>query len=183
MRSSDLVAALVAMPERPWGECNHGKALTQNGLARKLRGFKITPKMVGPREKRVSGYDPQSFADAFNRYLPLRSTSHPHTTNEINGLDEKPTSHQKNGCEVEKRSNSLNLKEVCGCEVERPPQKGGRENGDAGEDQSLAAQGLAAAKRGHDWLSAFWAELTPDERKAVGGQDALMAWKIIAARH
>ena len=72
---------------------------------------------------------------------------------------------------------------MCGCEVERPPQKGGRENGDAGEDQSLAAQGLAAAKRGHDWLSAFCAELTPDERKAVGGQDALMAWKIIAARH
>ena len=52
-----------------------------------------------------------------------------------------------------------------------------------GETQPLVAQGLAAAKRGHDWLSAFWAELTPDEQKAVGGQDALMAWKIIAARH
>jgi hypothetical protein len=50
-----------------------------------------------------------------------------------------------------------------------------------GEAQSLAAQGLAAAKRGHDWLSAFWAELTPDEREAVGGQDALVGWKIIAA--
>jgi hypothetical protein len=53
---------------------------------------------------------------------------------------------------------------------------------DAGEVQSLADQGLAAAKRGHDWLSAFWAELSPDERKAVGGQDALARWKIIAAR-
>jgi uncharacterized protein DUF3631 len=95
MRSADLVAALVAMPERPWGECNHGKALTQNGLARKLRG---TPKMVGPREKRVSGYDPQSFADAFNRYLPSSSTSHPHNIHDINWLDEKPISHQKNGC-------------------------------------------------------------------------------------
>jgi hypothetical protein len=40
----------------------------------------------------------------------------------------------------------------------------------------------AAAERGHDWLSAFWAELTPDEREAVGGQDALAARKIIAAR-
>jgi Protein of unknown function (DUF3631) len=183
MRSSDLVAALVAMPERPWGECNHGKALTQNGLARKLRGFKITPKMVGPREKRVSGYDPQSFADAFNRYLPLRSTSHPNTTNEINGLGERPTSHQENGCEFENRSNSLNLKEVCGCEVERSPLKGERENGDAGEAQSLAAQGLAAAKRGRDWLSAFWAELTPEERAAVGGQDTLMAHEYDRERH
>ena len=53
---------------------------------------------------------------------------------------------------------------------------------DDGETQPLADQGLAAAKRGHDWLSAFWAELTPDERRAVGGQDALARWKIIAAR-
>jgi hypothetical protein len=48
------------------------------------------------------------------------------------------------------------------------------------EAQGLAAQGLEAAKRGHDWLRAFWAELTPDEREAVGGQDALAGWKIIA---
>ncbi len=89
MRSADLVAALVAMPERPWGECNHGKALTQNGLARKLRGFKITPKMVGPREKRVSGYDTQSFADAFNRYLP---PVQPHT----HTLPMKSTAYTKN---------------------------------------------------------------------------------------
>ena len=33
--SADLVGALAAMTERPWGECNHGKALTQNQLARK----------------------------------------------------------------------------------------------------------------------------------------------------
>jgi hypothetical protein len=56
------------------------------------------------------------------------------------------------------------------------------ESGAAEAAQSLAAQGLAAAKRGHDRLSAFWAELSPDERKAVGGQDALARWKIIAAR-
>jgi hypothetical protein len=47
---------------------------------------------------------------------------------------------------------------------------------------TLTKQGLDAAKRGHDRLSAFWAELTPDERLAVGGQDALMLWKMIAAR-
>jgi Protein of unknown function (DUF3631) len=36
--SFDLVAALVAMADKPWGECNHGKPLTQNGLARQLYG-------------------------------------------------------------------------------------------------------------------------------------------------
>jgi hypothetical protein len=46
-------------------------------------------------------------------------------------------------------------------------------NGDAVEAQSLADQGLAAAKRGHAWLSAFWAELTPDERKAAGRLNGL----------
>ena len=46
------------------------------------------------------------------------------------------------------------------------PPNGEREgNGDAVEAQRLAAQGLEAAKRGHDWLRAFWAELTPDERE------------------
>lgn len=33
MPSADLTAALVAMANKPWGECNHGKPLTQNGLA------------------------------------------------------------------------------------------------------------------------------------------------------
>jgi hypothetical protein len=80
MRSSDLVAALVAMPERPWGECNHGKALTQNGLARRLKPFKVWTKDVGPEAKRNKGYLRESFADAFNRYLPPSSTAHPHTT-------------------------------------------------------------------------------------------------------
>ena len=78
---------------------------------------------------------------------------------------------------MKNRSNSLNLNGLRGC-ADDPLLTGEREgNGDAVE-----AQGLAAAKRGHDWLRAFWAELTPDEREAVGGQDALAGWKIIAAR-
>jgi hypothetical protein len=34
--SERLVSALVAMSDKGWNECNHGKPLTQNGLARKL---------------------------------------------------------------------------------------------------------------------------------------------------
>ena len=41
--SAELVCRLVAMEDRPWGECNRGKALTQNELARRLKAFGIRP--------------------------------------------------------------------------------------------------------------------------------------------
>jgi putative DNA primase/helicase len=50
MTSADLVAELVAMADRPWCECNHGKALTQNQLARRLKPFGIGPKTVRPAQ-------------------------------------------------------------------------------------------------------------------------------------
>jgi len=46
MRSADLVTELVAMADRPWGECNHGKAITANGLARRLKPFGIRTRDV-----------------------------------------------------------------------------------------------------------------------------------------
>jgi Protein of unknown function (DUF3631) len=176
-----LVSVLVAMHDRPWGECNHGRALTQNLLARKLKPFGIFTKRIGPKRDRARGYDLESFNDAFSRYTPF-ATVHPDTTNEVNDLDENQSVHHDSGWTVANQPDLLNLNGVSGW-TDETPLNGEREgNGDAGEAQGLAAQGLAAAKRGHDWLSAFWAELTPEERKAVGGQDALMAWKIIAAR-
>lgn len=51
-----------------------------------------------------------------------------------------------------------------------------------GATPTLAEQGLEAANRGHDRLSAFWAELTQGERESVGGLDTLLGWKFIAAR-
>jgi hypothetical protein len=53
--------------------------------------------------------------------------------------------------------------------TQSPPEKAWSPGygGGLAEAQSLAFQGLATAKRGHDCLSAFWAELTPDERKAA----------------
>jgi putative DNA primase/helicase len=68
--SADLVAALVAMADRPWGECNHRKALTQNTLARRLKPYGIQSKDVGPEHGRLKGYLLESFFDAFSRYLP-----------------------------------------------------------------------------------------------------------------
>ena len=115
MRSAELVAALVALPERPWEECNHGKPLTQNGLARHLKKFDIFTKDVGPKADRVKGYTLESFADAFNRYIPLDLSAHPRTTNENNDLDEKQIAHQDYGCADENDTNPLYLNEVRGC--------------------------------------------------------------------
>jgi putative DNA primase/helicase len=123
MSSADLVAALVAMADKPWGECNRGRPLTQNGLARRLKGFGISPKHVGPKNSRINGYELIAFKDAFSRYLPNPpfQSSHLHTNNIINDLDENQSSHQKIGCEVLNSSNLLNLKEMSGCEEPRDP--------------------------------------------------------------
>jgi Protein of unknown function (DUF3631) len=131
MSSADLVAALVAIADKPWGECNHGKALTQNGLARRLKDFGIKPKHVGPKINRVNGYEVKAFKDAFSRYLsnPPFPSSHPHTTNEINVLCENQTSHQKIGCEDENYANLLKSKKVYRCEVENPENSARDENG------------------------------------------------------
>jgi hypothetical protein len=76
------------MPERPWGECNHGKALTQNGLARRLKPFKVRTEDVGPEANRNKGYLRRSFDDTFSRYIPGFQSAQPRSTNKPNDLDE-----------------------------------------------------------------------------------------------
>jgi putative DNA primase/helicase len=81
--SADLVAALVAMPERSWGECNRGKPLTQNGLARRLKAFKIASGDVhiydGQSRRSIKGYAVKSLREAFARYIPPIQARHPAT--------------------------------------------------------------------------------------------------------
>jgi hypothetical protein len=114
LSSADLVADLVAMADRPWPECNHGKALTQNLLARWLKPYGIRSKDVGSKHARVKGYARESFEDVFNRYLPGLATAHPRTGNENNNLDEKQTAHQKNECAVGDSPNPLETNKVRG---------------------------------------------------------------------
>jgi hypothetical protein len=67
----DLIAALVADPEKAWATHNNGKPLTPRQLAKHLSTY-------GPRSKTVrqpdgttpKGYDVSQFEDAFKRYLP-----------------------------------------------------------------------------------------------------------------
>jgi hypothetical protein len=118
------------MCDRPWGECNRGKALTQNWLARRLKPFGVHPKNVGPKRDQAKGYTLESFADAFKRYIPPDSTVYPYTANKNNCLDENQTVQQTNGWTDANADNPLNSNEVYGSTVENPPNGDSRECGD-----------------------------------------------------
>jgi hypothetical protein len=90
--SQNLVTALVGMPDRPWSEINHGKQLTQNGLARKLKNFDIRPKNIRFGGTVLKGYAAADLVDSFVRYLDSPfPTATPLQTNDNNNLDDFPT--------------------------------------------------------------------------------------------
>src|SRR5262249_23733608 len=69
--SSALTARLVAMVDRPWGELDRGRELTQNSLPRRLKGFGLRPKQARHSHGRpIRCYMKSDFNDAFARYLP-----------------------------------------------------------------------------------------------------------------
>jgi putative DNA primase/helicase len=71
MSSADLVAALVADPERPWAEWARGRPLTQRQLARLLKPFCIISQTVHtPGFKDAKGYRRIDFEEAWSAYLP-----------------------------------------------------------------------------------------------------------------
>jgi putative DNA primase/helicase len=69
--SADLVAALVADPERPWAEWTRGRPLTQRQLARLLKPFCIIAQTVHiPGFKDAKGYRWVDFEEAWSAYVP-----------------------------------------------------------------------------------------------------------------
>ena len=71
IRSADLVAKLVADPERPWAEWKHGRALTQKQLASLLRPFRISSITVHPGgASHGKGYRRAHFEAAWEAYCP-----------------------------------------------------------------------------------------------------------------
>jgi hypothetical protein len=76
MSSADLVAALVADPERPWAEWARGRPLTQRQLARLLKPFCIISQTVHtPGFKDAKGYRRIDFQEAWSAYLPGQNPS------------------------------------------------------------------------------------------------------------
>ncbi len=69
--SAALVSRLNELPEAPWGEWAKGRGLTQNALAKLLRGYEIRSRSVRLHDDTTpKGYLLEQFSDAFRRYLP-----------------------------------------------------------------------------------------------------------------
>ena len=71
IRSLDLVAKLIADPERPWAEWKHSRPLTQRQLGGLLRPFGImseTVSIAGLND--AKGYRRVRFEEAWEAYLP-----------------------------------------------------------------------------------------------------------------
>lgn len=69
MLSRDLVAALVAIEESPWGDIR-GRPLDARGLAARLRPHRVKPVQVRVGDATGKGYQHEDLADAWKRYLP-----------------------------------------------------------------------------------------------------------------
>lgn len=68
MASGELCQGLIMLTDRPWGDWDHGRALTQRQLAKLLAPFGIRP--INVRTPVVAkGYTLEQFKDAFERYL------------------------------------------------------------------------------------------------------------------
>lgn len=95
--SKDIVAALLALEDRPWAELRHGRPLTTNYLARLLRPYGIAPRQVRIGETTSKGYVLSELEDVFARYLPasnrntrnnaLESTTYADFQTETEGTD------------------------------------------------------------------------------------------------
>jgi len=71
--SKDLCEYLKDLEERPWATWSKGFPISQNQLARKLKGFGISSKDIRqPDDKVVRGYDKDNFLEAWERYCVSR---------------------------------------------------------------------------------------------------------------
>lgn len=69
MSTEDLVAALVALEESPWGDLR-GKPLDARGLARRVQKYDVRPRQHRFGDDTRKGYLREDFYDAWARYLP-----------------------------------------------------------------------------------------------------------------
>ncbi len=68
--SSELVAYLVELEERPWPEWRRGLPLSASSVARLLKPFGIRPRQQRAGAKNIRVYDRSAFEESWDRYLP-----------------------------------------------------------------------------------------------------------------
>jgi putative DNA primase/helicase len=98
IRSIDLVAKLVADPERPWVEWRHGKPLTPKQLGGLLSAFRVTSETVSVAGLAdAKGYKRTRFEELWAVYLPGQNTLPdqvpPSETSKRRNADGMATSH------------------------------------------------------------------------------------------
>jgi hypothetical protein len=64
-----ILVKLAGLTGAPWGDWNHGRAMTDRQLADKLRGFGITPQQVKIEQKNLKGYFRGDFYAAWAAYV------------------------------------------------------------------------------------------------------------------
>ncbi len=69
MFSKTLIDKLIGDSEKPWGEYNHSKPITQKQLANRLRAYGIMSETVWIDGKSAKGYKRTVFEDTWTRYL------------------------------------------------------------------------------------------------------------------
>jgi hypothetical protein len=74
LASGELVEALVAMEEAPWGDLR-GKPLEARTLARRPRPYGIKPHVIRIGDATPRGYERTDFEDAWRRYIPTPEIS------------------------------------------------------------------------------------------------------------
>ena len=73
IKTTELVAYLGGMDERPWPEWKHGKPITARQLAKLLAPLKIKPGPQRVRTEVFKGYSRADFDDAISRYVSSHS--------------------------------------------------------------------------------------------------------------
>jgi len=111
--SAKLCEALAEFETSPWGEWNHGKPITQAGLARRLKPFGIVPDRVSGGDARVRGYNVSQFEEAFFLYLPPESV-HPSAIREISGDGEHFKASTKEAVDTSENAVSPGKNAACG---------------------------------------------------------------------
>ncbi|RWF41851.1 MAG: DUF3631 domain-containing protein [Mesorhizobium sp.] len=70
LSTKGIIENLCSLPEAPWGDLR-GKAISDNGLADRLRPYGIKSKQIRIGDWTGKGYDRADFYDAWQRYLSL----------------------------------------------------------------------------------------------------------------
>lgn len=93
LSTAELLKALVAVDDSPWGDLN-GRELTKQRLAAWLRPFGIKPMLRRDGYTVERGYELAAFSDAFARYIPPAPPSESLQSLQIDDKPEKSESLQ-----------------------------------------------------------------------------------------